>query len=554
MANEIITGNQTATYFADSGDVITLAAGASLITTDEYGLTTRTNQDIGITLQINGRIETIDVLPVSGFIDSAAIFLNSSGGVGAGIGTGNIVRIGTTGHVFSANGMAIFTTGAGTTIHNRGLIEGYGAIQTSGPGQFIRNDGTINFGVQGIGLSGQTAGALSTIINTGTIKVSADLDDPIIGSIAVNLNIDNVKVVNTGLIEAGAGIIAISADVSVTNTGTITTDYEAVLLYFENCRLTNTGTISSSGTLANAAVYFGYETNLVLNNSGTIESGTNGVAGGVTRAVNSGDIVAVGTGIADWSEKSFSLTNTGLIIGGYAGVTSLSGYDTGPSVIVNYGTISGQYGTATPGDSIKMEGGFGRIVNYGTLIGDVTMDCQRNILTNAGTIDGDVIIFGDLSSYLATATGVVLGDIFVIGGPARMQGGDSIDRLFGGESNDIINGGGGNDLINGGAARDILTGGTGADMFVFSTAEDIKSFYGSDRIADFQTGIDQIDLSAFMSGGAFIGGARFQGIAGEVRYNATTGQLVGDTDGDRVFDWSMAFTNKAALTVADFIF
>jgi Ca2+-binding RTX toxin-like protein len=329
-----------------------------------------------------------------------------------------------------------------------------------------------------------------------------------------------------------------------------------VLLYFENCRLTNTGTITSTGDNGSSAVYFGYETNIVLNNSGTIESGTNGVAGGMTRAINSGDIIGVGVGMADWSEESFSLTNTGLIIGGYAGVTSYTGYDK-VSLIVNYGTISGLLDPARPGFSIRLEGidGTGRIVNDGSLIGDVTMECNRNVLTNSGTIDGDVLIFGNLSNYISTSTGVVLGDIIVSGGPARMQGGDSSDRLFGGESNDVIGGGGGDDLLNGGAARDILTGGTGADRFVFSSAEDITtSYYGSDRITDFQTGIDHIDLSAFMPTGQFIGGARFHGIAGEVRYNATTGQLVGDTDGDRVFDWSMVFSNKAALTAADFIF
>ena len=386
MAIETITGNQTATYFADTGDIITLAAGASLITTDPYGLTTLTNQDIGITLQINGRIETIDVLPVSGFVDSAAIFLNSSGGVGAGIGTGNIVRIGTTGHVISANGMAIFTTGAGTTIHNRGLIEGYGAIQTTGNGQFIRNDGTINFGVQGIGLSGQSSGALSTVINTGTIKVSADFDDPDRASIAMIISNSDVRIINSGLIEADAGISSFGDRVKVSNTGTITSVYDAVLLYGDSCSLTNTGTITSTGDSGHSAVYFGTATNLVLNNSGTINSASNGVLGGVTRVVNSGDIIAASVGIFDNSDESFSLINRGVIIGGVAGVTSFSAYDIESSVIINYGMISGKNAAATPGNAIRLDGGVGRILNYGTLIGDVFMDCQKNSLTNAGTI------------------------------------------------------------------------------------------------------------------------------------------------------------------------
>jgi hypothetical protein len=555
MANEVITGNQTATYFADTGDTITLAAGASLITTGQFSLTTRTNQETDIDLVINGLIDNRGLALPGPFITGAAIYLGQGPLGGISSGSQNSVRIGATGHVVCTNGFAIYTTSPNTTIRNDGLIEGLAGIQTADSGQFIRNDGTINFGLLGIGLSGQSAGALSTVINAGTIRSTVDVDDPLRADSAINLNIDNVKLINSGLIEAGAGIQSFGSNVNVINSGTIAVLDTAVLLYAgDNCSLTNTGTITSSGNRSGNAVHFGYDTNLVLNNSGTIESTTNAVDGGLTRAVNSGTITAAGVGIADWSDESFSLINRGLIVGGYVGVTSFSDYDGQSSVIVNYGTISGQNGTATPGFSIQLEGGVGRITNYGTLIGDVYVDCHRNSITNAGTIDGNVGGFTGPITYVTIGAGIVLGDIVGSLEGDNLIGGAGVDRLFGSEGNDLMNSGGGSDLLNGGTGRDLLTGGAGADMFVFALADDITGFFGSERITDFQSGIDHIDLSAFMPTGQFIGGARFHGIAGEVRYNATTGQLVGDTDGDRVFDWSMVFSNKAALTAADFIF
>ncbi|MEW5963364.1 MAG: right-handed parallel beta-helix repeat-containing protein [Pseudomonadota bacterium] len=68
-------------------------------------------------------------------------------------------------------------------------------------------------------------------------------------------------------------------------------------------------------------------------------------------------------------------------------------------------------------------------------------------------------------------------------------GGGSDDRIYGEAGSDTIYGDGGNDRIDGGTGDDILRGGAGRDTFVFATG------CGSDRIIDFEDGLDKIDLT-----------------------------------------------------------
>eukprot|EP01030_Chromulinospumella_sphaerica_P022528 gene22527-biopygen20082 len=69
-----------------------------------------------------------------------------------------------------------------------------------------------------------------------------------------------------------------------------------------------------------------------------------------------------------------------------------------------------------------------------------------------------------------------------LGGSDRLEGGLGADKLYGGD---------GDDVLIGGAGQDTLTGGAGADIFVIGLGD------GANTIADFQDGIDRIDLSAF---------------------------------------------------------
>ena len=78
-----------------------------------------------------------------------------------------------------------------------------------------------------------------------------------------------------------------------------------------------------------------------------------------------------------------------------------------------------------------------------------------------------------------------------------LDGNDSLyglvgsDRLEGGAGADKLYGGDGDDVLIGGAGQDTLTGGAGADLFIIGLGD------GANTIADFQDGVDHIDLSAF---------------------------------------------------------
>lgn len=65
----------------------------------------------------------------------------------------------------------------------------------------------------------------------------------------------------------------------------------------------------------------------------------------------------------------------------------------------------------------------------------------------------------------------------------------SIEGLVGSAFNDTLIGTSGANRLDGGGGNDLLTGGGGADDFVF------RDGFGKDRIADFQDGLDRIDLS-----------------------------------------------------------
>jgi len=93
----------------------------------------------------------------------------------------------------------------------------------------------------------------------------------------------------------------------------------------------------------------------------------------------------------------------------------------------------------------------------------------------------DTITF-DVSDIVDTMKGTKSGD--------KLRGTDGADSLLGKGGNDKLWGNAGDDSLVGGAGDDTLWGGEGADAFVYTGA-------GRDRIMDFETGIDTIDLSGW---------------------------------------------------------
>lgn len=145
-------------------------------------------------------------------------------------------------------------------------------------------------------------------------------------------------------------------------------------------------------------------------------------------------------------------------------------------------------------------------------------------------------------------------------GNDRLQGLAGKDTLAGLTGADSLDGGAGDDWLIGGAGRDVLTGGTGADVFRFTALGDGAVGTNRDVITDFARGEgDRIDLSwidaitrlpgdqAF----AFIGGASFTRVAGQLRFAG--GVLQADVNGDARADMEVTILGTSTLLATDFI-
>ena len=123
-------------------------------------------------------------------------------------------------------------------------------------------------------------------------------------------------------------------------------------------------------------------------------------------------------------------------------------------------------------------------------------------------------------------------------------GGAGNDLIIGNGLNNLLKAGAGNDILVTGDGRDTLTGGTGNDIFVF-THKGV-----GDRVTDFETGKDKIDLSAF------------NGVdSSDVKISGNT--LFVDTDSVKGYDLQIQVTSMApsaglfaskVITLADIIF
>ncbi len=112
------------------------------------------------------------------------------------------------------------------------------------------------------------------------------------------------------------------------------------------------------------------------------------------------------------------------------------------------------------------------------------------------------------------------------------------DTVTGSRVNDFLVGGAGNDVLDGNAGDDSYIGGTGSDTFVFS------GNVGSDRVLDFVSGTDKLDLSDF------------DVTFGDITTTASgvdTVVLV-DIDGDAIGDFQFTLVNVAAPVAGDYIF
>ncbi|MBF7141298.1 MULTISPECIES: serralysin family metalloprotease [Pseudomonas] len=149
---------------------------------------------------------------------------------------------------------------------------------------------------------------------------------------------------------------------------------------------------------------------------------------------------------------------------------------------------------------------------------------------------------GGLIGNVSIAQGVIIEKAF---------GGAGNDYLIGNDAANELKGNEGNDLIAGAGGADKLWGGAGADTFVYTARED-SAKGGSDRLMDFTTGEDRIDLSALAGDGgqAIHFAATLDGTAGAAVLKDTGygTRLAVDFDGDHGADFVIRILGEAHVT------
>jgi Ca2+-binding RTX toxin-like protein len=234
------------------------------------------------------------------------------------------------------------------------------------------------------------------------------------------------------------------------------------------------GTYREIGIGFEVGEYQGWQGAFVTQNFA--RSGTGSFLTGVTYADRDGDrFYDPGEGLAGISVRAVSATGQS-----YAATTmSAGGYDLALPAGTYTVTLSG-VGIATTTKQVVI----------GT--SNVKLDVKAAALA-AGAVASTAASSGD--DVLSGSSGADALQGFE--GRDKLSGGAGHDTLDGGSGNDTLSGSTGDDrlygrdgadFLSGGAGSDRLIGGTGADTFQF------RSTWGSDKVVDFQDGIDRLDL------------------------------------------------------------
>lgn len=246
-----------------------------------------------------------------------------------------------------------------------------------------------------------------------------------------------------------------------------------------------------------------------------------------------------GNAVYDFTQNEFPILS--IYDAGGTDTIDLSGFDAGVFLNLQDGQFSSAAQAVPTAEEINTKRGEVIAPIYGEQAAlsqaQVTATSNSYIAYNAGQIALDTGVSGVAATEydnISIAYGTIIEN--GIGGSAR-------DVLWGNAVDNVLEGRGGNDVLDGFAGDDTLWGGEGADLFQFHNLET------GDTIADFETGIDAIDLRPF-GFDSFIGGAEFSETAGELRF--ADGVLAGDLDGDGVADFAVT-VQGSAVAAADLL-
>jgi Ca2+-binding RTX toxin-like protein len=445
------------------------------------------------------------------------------------------------------------TAGADTLIVDPGAY----LISVFGNGAFLANTGAWTVNVNGLVVSQNSFGIFLEAGNAAvsTIKIGVDgevqgtgggfLPAAIVAESSANIN-------NSGLIN---GAIALSGgNDTVTNSGLL---LGSVLLGDGTNHLTNSGTIDSfvlggngSDTVTDFAI-LGDGSMKSGTITGTIDLGagndtfTGGANAETVQDGNGADIVKLGGGNDTYIPISTIGTDGTDIVRGGAGIDTYDGS-----------------GAATSAGRINLDTVAHDLTRFNPFFG-------LNAANTATWAD----LSGKLKDTIFNFENAVGGDVndVICGSAAKntLQGGGSIDVLFGFGGNDTLEGGTASDDLVGGAGKDELTGGEDHDFFHYYALSDSGITAATrDLIADFEPGIDQIDLSLIDANKTNAGGTNdaftfigtntpFTGTAGQLHALwSAIGQIIeGDVNGDAKADFSIEIadpTRAITLTSADF--
>lgn len=452
---------------------------------------------------------------------NAADSITNSGRIASGTISGETITVG-------GNNAIQLDQGGSVTNLAGGRISGnvYGVISYNTLILDNRSGASITSNIEAV----TSTGANSIVTNSGSIASGADANDHGVYLLGANSTVTN----NVGGTITGTRAVRFDATgATLTNRGTITGTSSGVLATAGTLSVTNSGTISASN---GAGVFAG--SNVLVDNQagGLITASSQAVfAGGNATITNAGTLTATnadGLGIGG----TLTLTNSGVINGGFAGVTTNGG-----GSIVNSGAINGS-GTAsgfsyavqfTGAGSItnlsggQLNGADGAIALYGN--GPVSIDLQAGSSAN-----GAIVARGDSNRSL-TVDGLLTGaynasavagiDAVLLGATGSMASA----HLGAGADSFTTNGGAIGGAVTGGADLDVLTydiaGTASYDAGLFAEFE-TRSKIGAGTLT--LTGTDAMTSDFAVDGGTLVlsGGTALNDMAALVTASGTTTRIV----------------------------